>query len=424
MHFIVSANGSHGDVHPLIGVGRALAGRGHDVSVVSNERYADLAEGLEFVGAGRADELENAIARLDVTAIGRSTSELMRNLLVTPMRRLHEAITERVRPDSVVVAFPLVLGARLAHDLLGVPFVSCQLAPSAFRSVHDPPRISASFPPSWTPGFAIRGLSRLVDVVVDRAVKRPVNAYRAELGLPPTSRIFSWMDSPQRVLGLFPPWFGPPQVDWPDHVEATGFPLYDGAEAWPLSDELSAFLDSGEPPIVFTAGSPASGVGHFHAAAAQACEALGRRGILLTHYHSDVPDELPDGVMHADYAPFSALLPRAAAMVLHGGIGTCAQVLRAGVPALVTPWGMDQFDNSRRLMRLGVAHELPFEKVTPERMTAALTGLLADDAVRAACAEAPGRFEVDGMTATCEALERFAEGALAEGVSGAVEDPG
>ncbi len=422
MHFIVAASGSHGDVHPLIGVGRALAARGHDVSVVSNERYADLAEGLDFIGATTAEELADVLASFDVTRLSRTFAGLMRDLLVTPMRRLHEAILGRLREDSVIVAFPLVLGARLAHDQLGVPFVSCQLAPSAFRSVHDPPRIAPSFPPSWTPKAGVRVLSWLTDAVVDFAVLKGVNAYRIELGLPPTKRIFSWMDSPQKVLGLFPDWFGVPQPDWPEHVEATGFPLYDGGEAWPLGEELEAFLQAGPPPLVFTAGSPARGVGHFHAAAADACRALGRRGVLLTHDRGDVPEELPEGVMHADYAPFSALLPRAAAMVMHGGIGSCAQVLRAGVPTLVTPWGVDQFDNSRLLQRLGVAHELPFKRVRPDRLTAALERLLGDEAVAEAAAEAPGRFEVDGMVTTCEALERFAEEALAPATSTAAGD--
>ena len=83
-----------------------------------------------------------------------------------------------------------------------------------------------------------------------------LNAYRAELGLAPVSRIFrSWIHSPQRVIGLFPEWFFPPQPDWPAQIRLTGFPLFDEAGLHPLDPGLDAFLAAGDPPIAFTPGS-------------------------------------------------------------------------------------------------------------------------------------------------------------------------
>ena len=320
VHFIVTSNGSYGDVYPLFGLAHALAGRGHEVTLVSNERYAPLAGDLEFVVGSSDAALEETIDLFDVSSAFSSAGALLHGLLVGPMREFHRAIVDEIRPgESAIVAFPLVLGARLAHDQLGVPFVSCQLAPSAFRSVLDPPRTTAMAQPTWMPGFMLRGLFGLLDRMVDRWTKADVNAYRAELGLAPARGILSWMDSPQKVLGLFPDWFGAPQDDWPAHVEATAFPQFDAAAARPMDESLSRFLDAGPPPIVLTAGSPAKGVGGFYRHAADACERLGRRGVLVTRYADDVPRELPDGVVHASYAPFSDLLPRAAALVHHGG---------------------------------------------------------------------------------------------------------
>ena len=411
MHFIVTSNGSYGDVYPLFGLAHALAGRGHEVTLVSNERYAPLAGDLEFVVGSSDAALEETIDLFDVSSAFSSAGALLHGLLVGPMREFHRAIVDEIRPgESAIVAFPLVLGARLAHDQLGVPFVSCQLAPSAFRSVLDPPRTTAMAQPTWMPGFMLRGLFGLLDRMVDRWTKADVNAYRAELGLAPARGILSWMDSPQKVLGLFPDWFGAPQDDWPAHVEATAFPQFDAAAARPMDESLSRFLDAGPPPIVLTAGSPAKGVVGFYRHAADACERLGRRGVLVTRYADDVPRELPDGVVHASYAPFSDLLPRAAALVHHGGIGSCAQGLGCGVPQLTVPWGMDQFDNSMRLKRLGVGRELPFGKVTGERLAASLGALLDDGSVPDACERAAARFDRDDPTrAPCEAIERFAD---------------
>ena len=73
----------------------------------------------------------------------------------------------------------------------------------------------------------------------------------------PRSRACSsdWIHSPQRVIGLFPDWFGEPQPDWPAALRLTGFPLYDDSEQASLPASLTRFLDAGPPPLLFTPGS-------------------------------------------------------------------------------------------------------------------------------------------------------------------------
>lgn len=411
MHFIVTSNGSFGDVFPFVGLAHALRARGHDVTLVSNERYAHLADGLEFVQGGTAAALAGVIEQFDVSMSPAAVGRLMHGLLVEPLPGFYDALAGALRDDSVIVGFPLVTAARVLHDERGVPWVGCHLAPSGFRSVLDAPRPGAGPPLTFLPSFVLRGMFSMVDWMLDRSVAEGTNAFRATRGLEPVRGVFSWMDSPERMLGLFPPWFGPRQDDWGDHRSATDFPLWDAADEEPLSAELEAFLAEGDPPIAFTAGSPAQGVARFHAAAAEACSRLGRRGILLSRYPDDIPPELPPGVLHATYAPFSALLPRLSAFVHHGGIGTCAQALASGVRQLIVPWGMDQFDNSWRVQRQGVARELTFKKVGAKRLARELDALLGDEAVGAACAATAARFDgVQPFAAACEQLEAYASG--------------
>jgi rhamnosyltransferase subunit B len=78
-------------------------------------------------------------------------------------------------------------------------------------------------------------------------------------------------------------------------------------------------------------------------------------------------------------------LPRAAALVYHGGIGTCSQALAAGIPHLIMPLAHDQPDNANRLRRLGIGLSLHPKKFTGERVAAALRHLLKDNAVQANC---------------------------------------
>ena len=255
--------------------------------------------------------------------------------------------------------------------------------------------------------------------VLDRALIDPhiapaLNRWRRQLGLPPVTSVFgAWLNSPQGVVGLFPEWFGPHQPDWPDNVHLTGFPRYDDSDRQQLGDELHAWLNRGDPPIVFTPGSANRDARGFFAAAVDAARILRRRALLLTRYSEQIPDDLPENVRYEPYVPFTRLLPRTVALVHHGGIGTCAQGLGAGVPQLTMPLGYDQPDNTLRLVRLGVARWLPPSRFTGPRLASELKQLLNDEAVRRACRTYADRIAgSDPINDACDAIEHTAEGSL------------
>jgi UDP:flavonoid glycosyltransferase YjiC (YdhE family) len=412
--FIVASNGSHGDVHPFFALARGLSLRDHEVVLLSNERYAHLAEGFgsHFEAADTDVALQKVIDHLDP---GRFTSmtTLIEGLMLRPMRPFYEAIVRHHEPGrTVILAFPFILGARLAHDQLDVPFISFNLAPAGFMSALDqprfgPPRILAHMPPIFH-----RLMFKLMVWLLDLALKKKVNAFRSELSLPPQKKIWRWTASPQKEMGLFPAWFSGPQRDWPIHAETTDFPLFDGGEEKALEEDLRAFLDEGEKPVIFTAGSPANGVPWFYEAACRACKRTRTRGVLVTRYADQVPADLPPGVIHVSYAPFGSLLPRASAIVHHGGIGTSAQALKAGLPQMVVPWGADQFDNASRLEKLGVGMEVP-QKRFIKRGAQALSHLLKDPDIAQRAAASAQHFEGrDEMAYICDRIEAFARGAL------------
>ena len=233
------------------------------------------------------------------------------------------------------------------------------------------------------------------------ALKARGHAVRSVLG--------SWWLSPQRVIGLFPDWFGQRQPDWPAQVRLTGFPLYDGLGQVPVPAEMDEFLDEGEPPIVFTPGTMMRHPRQFFAAAVDACGRLGRRGLLLTRFRDQLPATLPADVRHFDYVPLSQVLPRAAALVSHGGIGTLSQALAAGIPQLVMPLGFDQFDNAARLERLGVAATLIPRRFRGPAVAHELAWLLTSTVVARACRVAATRLRKDEWEeATCRAVAELA----------------
>jgi UDP:flavonoid glycosyltransferase YjiC (YdhE family) len=217
-----------------------------------------------------------------------------------------------------------------------------------------------------------------------------------------------WMNSPQLVLGAFPEWFARREPDWPAQTVLAGFPLYDEADVVEPSPEVRSFVESPVPFVAFTPGS-ANVHGHeFFDVAINACARIGVRAMLLTRFPEQLPSRLPDHARHFDFVPFGWLLPRAAAVVHHGGIGSTAQGLAAGIPQLLMPLGFDQFDNAARLVRMNAGDWLTPRRFTAPRVARALKRLLNDATIHQACRDAAEKSRQHRATdVMCDALERL-----------------
>jgi rhamnosyltransferase subunit B len=413
MHAILVAVGSAGDVHPFVGIGLGLAARGHKVTLVAAGYFEELAAkvGFDFVPVVSREEflrlLENPLAWHRF----RGFIECFRGGVLPTFQPIYQAIVERYVPgETVVVASTLAFGARCAQEKLGLPLVNVHLSPSVFRSDYHNPVLPGMFLPYWLPRALKRSQYWLADtLVIERLMRGPLNDFRASIGLQPVKGILArWHNSPDGVLGLFPDWFAAPQPDWPRQTALAGFPLYDERGVSPLDDGLLAFLDSGDPPIVFTPGSAMRHGREFFSTAIEACTRLRRRGLLLTRFGEQVPTELPCGVRHFSYAPFSQLLPRSAALVHHGGIGTLSQGFAAGVPQLVMPMSFDQPDNAARLKRLGAGLALPPKRFQAPAVAAMLQRLLDSREVALRCREIARQMaEERPLETACEQIERL-----------------
>jgi UDP:flavonoid glycosyltransferase YjiC (YdhE family) len=250
-------------------------------------------------------------------------------------------------------------------------------------------------------------------------IGKVVEPFRQELGLRKLGRYVEWLHSPQLEIGLFPKWYGH-APDWPAQLRQTGFPLFDAAADEKLAPDVEHFLNSGAPPVVCTFGTGMMLGEKLFAAAAQACAQLGRRGILLTPFRDQLPAQLPPTVAHFNYVPLTRLLSRAAAVVHHGGIGTTSQGLRAGIPQVITPLAHDQPDNADRVVRMGVGAAVPGKKVNAATLAQALSQVLDNSKVAAACREVAKRFEsIDTLGETCRILEAYAQTGVAPAMEAA-----
>lgn len=394
MKYVFVPLGSHGDVNPLVWLAQLMAQRGHEVVFVSHAGMAQVPAraGLRTVPVGAAADHDAILNNPDLWHPDRAFN-LLSATLADRAREVIPAIrAEAAAGNTVVVAGGVAIGARIVAEADRLPLVTVQLQPSVFMSEDDRPLMDARLRfLERAPRWAWRSFFYLVHKAIDAKLAKPINAVRAELGLrEPVSGIMrDWWISRERVLALFPGWFAPRRRDWPPQTVLTRFPPFDGG--FDLDPAAEAFLREGPPPILFTPGSANMWARPFFEAAAGACAQLGRRGMLVSGYAEHVPAALPPGVRRFDRLPFSRVFARCAAVVHHGGIGTLAQGLAAGVPQLVMPMAHDQPDNARRLQRLGVGDYLLPGRFTADAVAARLADLLQSEKTGRACAEAKAR---------------------------------
>ncbi len=410
MRVLLTPVGSAGDNLPFIGLGAELARRGHDVSIATSAHFAATARaaGLEFVSIATDAEYHAAIDDPDLFHPRKGLAAVLERVGEFD-RRLFEVIAaQRGRGPVVVVAHSLDFASRAFADAQGLPVVRVHLQPSILRTVHAVPITNTLLDLPRLPRWAKAALWALADrSVIDPVLAPVVNELRGRLGLGPVRRVFaSQINSALRTLAMFPAWYAAPQPDWPASLVQCGFPLFDAAPGEGLGPALERFLADGEPPLVFTPGS-AMRFGHaFFAAAVEACRGLGRRGVLLTRHAEQLPAALPPGVAHFDYAPLGRLLPRSAALVHHGGVGTTAAALAGGVPQVVVPFSHDQPDNAARVLRLGVGARIAPRSLDAGRLAVALGTLLGAPAVVRRCREVAALCRADhGIVRACDLIE-------------------
>ena len=257
------------------------------------------------------------------------------------------------------------------------------------------------------PRFLKSGLMALLDKhLIDKKLGPPVNSLRSELGLAPVEGLFrSYLHSPLLVLGMFPEWFAAPQPDWPPNVHLTGF-VIDESQSAPLTPDVDRFLADGSV-VLFTAGSEAK-LEAFFCESVEVARLAGVKALFVGKHRVPSSDQERGHVRHATWVSFPEVLPRCAAVVHHGGIGTFAHAVKAGIPQFVVPYAHDQPDHALRVERLGLGRSLYPEKYRARRASTILKELVESKAIRNRCREFNAR--IDSTTAlakACLLLESF-----------------
>lgn len=421
---VLATIGSLGDLHPYMALARALQARGHDAVVAASEYYRErvVSAGLGFAPMRPDPPLEKRELYERILDPKTGTEFTFRHLILGSVADTYcdlKAAVVDVRADLMITS-PTVFPARLLAEKYGTVWISSVLAPLSMFSAYEPP-VVAGVPAALTRGPAsLRPWwGRLVLAVAQANARdwpRPLHELRATLQLPPRKRdpIFVDQHAPGLTLALFSAAFARQQPDWPAQTLQPGFVFYDAGEdaSAQAEPQIEAFLQASEAPIIFTLGSTAvNDAKTFFAVSAAAALRLGKRALLIAGGAKEnrigLPDPLPDHIAICSYAPYSAVFPRAAAVVHQGGIGTTAQVLRAGVPQIIVPFSFDQPDNAARVEDLGIGRSITQRLYTEKHAASVLHGILTDASMRVrASAIAESIAAEHGVDVACDMIEK------------------
>jgi UDP:flavonoid glycosyltransferase YjiC (YdhE family) len=412
---VLSTFGSLGDVHPKIALGLEIRKRGHEVVFNVMEAYREKFDALGF----KIVPLRPSIAPADRDLVRRlmdnkTGSELMFNEILMPnLRQMYEDVMKAIEGADIILTGEVVLPIKSVVEKTGIKWISTSLAPISFLSTDDP-----SVYPNAEFLEHFRFMPKLFHSFILAAARKvfhkwfkPYREFRRELGLSENhDPMFGDKYSNLLHLAMFSKVLATPQPDWAKSTVQTGFCFYDGQlDMGNMHEDLQKFLDAGEPPVVFTLGSAAvMDARDFFEQSIETAKMLKQRAVMLYGLINEPPKGLDAERVGFDYAPYSQIFPKAAAVVHQGGIGTTAQVLRAGVPMLVMPYSHDQPDNAARCRRLGVAEIISRNDYQAKKAARKLDKLLSDSSYKTKAIEAKKIVDSEGGTqAACDEIEKI-----------------
>jgi MGT family glycosyltransferase len=357
---MVAAFGDAGHAFPAIALARALRGRGHDVLVETWERWREAVEG-EGLSFTAAEEYRTFPPQREESGGWRSAADAAIALL--PMM-------EEFRPD-VVVSDILTLAPALAAERAGVKRAT--LIPHVYP-VHEPGLPFFAFglqPPRTSLGRAVwRGAQPVLESGLRRG-RDEMNETRAAVGLPPVEEFHGGISRELAMVATFPQLEYPRR--WPAGVQVTG----------PMQFELphsDVELPEGDQPLVLVA--PSTAQDPELRLVRTALEALADepvRVVATTNRLDPGPvPEAPANAVVVDWLSYSQVMPQASLVICHGGHGTAARALAAGVPVLCCPHAGDMAENSARVAWAGAGLMLPWRLLGARAMSVSMRRILTD----------------------------------------------
>jgi rhamnosyltransferase subunit B len=415
---VVTTFGSTGDLNPFIALGLVLRSRGHDVIFAVEANFQEQLSLLGFPVRLLTGDQEKALAPFRQQIFNNeqpltSLKLLMDHYILPTLPEKVVELREICQQADLLISVAPQFAASIVADLLHLPLVSVILTPSTLPSasiaaqplsIHLPAslqRLSNRF--SWFVGGLF--LRQIVD--------KPINNLRRTFHVPPRSNLMWTGNLSQRLTALaVSSAFLSRPGDWPESLKMTGFCFWDRPVDWQFSETLKTFFRGDKPVVAVTAGSVAPEERalflSYYQTSIESILACGARALVINAPENIAFSEQRDEVLQLPFVPFSEVFPACAAVIHHGGIGTIAQCLRAGVPSLVVPGGVDQPFNAAQVVQRKAGRWIPRKHYTMRRAEHALKALLTTPDYGKRVREIQAQIlQEDGVATLCSAVEQI-----------------
>jgi sterol 3beta-glucosyltransferase len=380
MRITIPTIGSRGDVQPYIALAQGLIRSGHRVTLASHPMMRGLAEsyGVAFAPIGPDINLAEEVAVIRHSARNPILG------LIQGMRfgfeileRSHDDILTLCKETDLVVVPTAIAAGKNEAELLQLPYLSINLMPWAIPW-DDPER-----------AIYKRVAYGVMDKLIHLITTLPLNRIRKRQGLPPVGQ--EGFTSTHLDLVPISPVIYPPNPLWESHHKVVGYWFTEAPSDWEPSTDLLSFLEEGGPPVLISLGAMSWGDDDALESANLFVDAIQEAGIraIIQGWEAGIKLlRLPPNIKAAASLPHSWLLPQCTGIVHHGGYGTTAAGLRAGIPALVIPHIADQFYWGKRISGLGVGPQpIPRTKLDKNGLVAALEELIRNEQIQMTAAK-------------------------------------
>ena len=379
MHITILALGSTGDILPYTALGRGLKESGHQIRFITFEGFGLDVKKLELDFHSIPGDPRSLIAQggSNILTMARSFGSLAQEYT----RVLSEPHLRET--DLLINQLP---GGIFGHDLAdssGIPMILAAVIPLARTDAFP----LMGFPQIPLPGYN-RSTYTIGEGVVWLMFRKVINCWRIqELGLSGISRMEYFGSGGTGgcpILNGFSPKEVERPADWGENVHITGYWFPDDPD-WQPPSALVNFIERGQPPIFIGFGSmPVKNSTQTTKTILRALKLTNQRAILHAGWSGLGDQGLPDNIFKIDYAPYSWLFPKMALVIHHGGSGTTAFGLRAGVPSCAIPiLGFDQVYWGNRIADLGAGPSpVPIRYLTVEKLSKVIRQATSNPAFR------------------------------------------
>ena len=393
MKITILTIGSRGDIQPYVALGLALKHAGQQVQITTFKNFEPfiLESGLDFypvqgdISSFMSSEVANNARQVD------NPLKLLRsfNQMKEYVFDLQKDFFDACQGSDAIVYHP---GASIGYFIaqhLRIPSILATPFPMAPTKAY--PSLIFYHLPRFGKLYNLL-THKIFENIMWMASRSPVQQFwkqnfgkkpdnfSSPYGMQTTKRLPTIISCSDAVF--------PRPEDWPKHVHNTGYWFLDESPDWGPSDDLLEFLKQGSTPVYVGFGSIADPKLALETTqlVVDALNLAGQRGVLSSGWQGmSIEGKIPDGIYLLESAPHTWLFPRMAAVVHHGGAGTTAAGLRAGVPSVVIPHSNDQYAWGQRVYELGVGSKpIPRKQLNAERLAEAIKSALTDNVKQAA----------------------------------------